>query len=451
MRILIVGAGTIGLHLAKSLVSEGQDVVVIDTRQERLDPLENTVDCQVAVGNALSPALLENLGIRRTDLLVAVTESDAVNMAVCRLADFYSVPRKMARLRSPELTDPDSFVPSEHFGIDHIISPERLTVDHIERLIRCPGAIEAMDFEGGRIAVRALVITEDSPIAGETVSHLREMVEGEYLIAAIRRGIRVIIPNGDEAIRLGDTVYVIGSPATAKALAERFNPNQRTARRLIIFGGGVAGIELARRLSGELSRVVLLEPDEARAELAAESVDDHRVQVLLGSALDEELMARAGMENADFYVALSDDDEENFMSALMFRRYSNGTPIVVTSKPDYIEILESVDLDVALNPRNLAVGTLLRHLRGQTVLSVAKLRREDAEIVELQVEQGAALTRGPLADLALPAGLLVAAVLRAGQFSIPGGTTEIRPGDRILAFSELGSVKHLVRLAKARR
>jgi len=437
MRILIAGAGTIGTNLAAALVGEDQEVVVIDVIGERLSRLENTVDCQLVIGNALSPAALENLGIRHTDLVLALTENDGVNIAVCQLADFYGVPQKMARVRNPELADPNGVIPSDHFGIDRVISPELLTVAQIEALIACPGSIEALDFEQGRIAIRAMTVTEESPLAGQTVAQVRAGIENrEFLLTSIRRGTRMMICSGDVELRIGDRVYVVSSPDQIFEMASYFDPHVQPAKRAMIFGGGVTGVQLARRLVAKLSRVTLIEPDRAAAEAAAEELDQYGVEVLHGSALDEELIVRCGIEHSDYFIATSDDDESNFIAALLFRRYGEGVPIVVTSQPHYVDILDSVDLDIALNPRDVAVNELLRHLRRGTVLSAARLRQDEAEMVELKVGRHAPIAGKPIRNLNLPKGLLIAAVLRDRELHFPLGGFVLAERDRVLVFND---------------
>ena len=439
MRILIAGSGTIGYHLAASLAAEGHDIVVIDQNSDRLAKLENNVDCQLIHGSALSPLLMESVGIRSTDLVIAVTQSDATNMMICRLADFYRVPEKMARIRDLELASNCSPIPTEHFGIDHIISPELLTVEHVERLVLSPGATEAMDFENGRIALRGLVVSEDSTIAGNTIADIRNEVPGDWLLAAIRRGSRVFIPRGTDKLRLGDTAYIIASSGCIKDILPAFDPEVRPIRTALIFGAEVAGIELSRRLSKRLRRVALLEPDHKKAQAAAIALDEHGVEVIHGSALDESLLLRSGMDRADVFVGISPDDENNFVGALLFRKLgSGGNPIVVTSQPHYLEVLESVDLDLCINPRLLAVSAILRYLRGGSVLSVARLREEDAEMVEFHLPGSSPLVGKALKDLKVPGGALITAVLRNDEVSIPSGGFVMAADDRVLVFAETG-------------
>ena len=434
MRLLIAGAGTIGYHLAASLASEELDVVVIDPDEQRLTNLINTVDCQTVAGNAMSPSQLEEIGIERFDLIVAVTNRDAINMIICRLAAHYGVPHKLARLRDPELSDPSCPVPLAHFGVDQVISPEGITVHHIESLIRCPGAREAMDFENGKIALRAFVVTEESSIAGLNLIELRQQLAGEYLVGGIRRGNRTVIPDGSTTLRVGDTVYIVANPNDLSRLATTFDPSAKPAYKVIISGADITGVLLARRLATSGIKVSLIERDERTAQKAAQELDPIGVEVLHGDPLNIELLLRCHPEAADFFVALTGEDELNLMSALLFRKYSTGRPIVMTQQPHHIDILESVDLDVIVNPRLLAVSSILRHIRSGMVLSVAKLGTEDAEVIELRASANCRMSKRPLREMKLPKGILVLGAMRKGELHLASGNFHVQAGDHVLLF-----------------
>lgn len=440
MRILIAGAGTIGYHLAASLAKEDLDVVVVDPNEDRLAGLINTVDCQTIAGSAMSPSQLEDLGIEHVDMLVAVTNDDAINMAICGLAKHYGVPQKLARLRDPELSSGDCPVHLGIFGIDQVISPEGITVNHIQSLISCPGAREAVDFENGRIALRALVVTEESPLAGLSLIEVRGTLSGDYLVSAIRRGAKTIIPDGQTTLRVGDTVYVVAMPDDLSRLATTFDPSAKPAYKVIISGAGIAARQLSRRLIGSGIRVTMIEIEERKALFAAQELDHLGVEVLHGDPLDVDLLLRCHPEATDFFVALTDEDERNLMAALLFRRYSTGRPVVLIQEPQHVDIMASVDLDVVINPRLLAVSEILRHIRSGMVLSVAKLSGEDAEVIELRAAKGSDITRKPLMDLRLPSGLLVVAVVRGEEVLLASGSLHIGPGDHVLLFARTDMV-----------
>lgn len=446
MRILIAGAGTIGSNLTAALAGEHLDVVLLDPDEHALAQIENSVDCQIVVGSALSPSQLEDVGIRHTDLVLAVTDQDAINMSICQLADFYGVPTKIARLRNPELASPDSTVPSSQFGVDYVISPEGLTVDYIVNLLNCPGAREAVNFEKGKIALRALSVTDECAVAGDTLIGMRQKLQGDYLVTAIRRGNRTIIPNGQEKIRIGDTVYVISAPEMLPELSACFDPHADIPKKVLIFGAGISGILLAKRLRQQHIHVTLIEPNPNLAQKAANELDALDVEVLEGSVLDTDLLSRCHVETMQAFIALSDNDERNLMGALLFRKFGHGLPIVLTNEPDYIDILESIDLDTVINPRLLAVGRMLRYIRSGNVVSVAKLGAEDAEVLEFSTTNKSKIINTPVKELRIPKDSLIAAVMRKSEMFIPGGDFEIKANDRVLMFTRSGNVHKLSQL-----
>ena len=446
MRILIAGAGTIGSNLTAALAGENLDVVLLDPDEHALEQIEHSVDCQIVVGSAMSPNTLEDVGIRHTDLLLAVTDQDAINIAICQLASFYGVPTKIARLRNPELANPDSTIPSSQFGIDYIISPEGLTVEYIVNLLNCPGAREAVDFEHGRIALRALLITDECQVAGETLITMRQQLQGDYLVAAIRRGNRTIIPNGQEKLRIGDTVYVIAAPDTLPSISEYFDPHASIPKKVLIFGAGITGVMLAKRLRQQHIQVTLLEPDPKLAQRAANDLDALDVEILEGSVLDTDLLTRCHVDTTQAFIALSGNDERNLMGALLYRKFGHGLPIVLTNEPDYIDILESIDLDTVINPRLLAVGHMLRHIRSGNLVSVAKLGAEDAEVLEFSTSSKSKIINTPVKELRLPKDSLIAAVMRKNEMFIPGGDFEIQQDDSVLMFTRSGNVNKLSNL-----
>ena len=414
---------------------------MLDQLEERLASIERSIDCPDSPirSNAISPLFLEEIGIRRTDLVIALTQDDATNLTVCQLADFYHVPRRLARVRNLEYIDPKSPLPPEQFGVDYFISPEGLAVEQIGRIVACPGAVDAIDFEEGRIALRAFQVSEESSIAGETIMAIDQSTDFHCLIAVVRRGARTFVPSGQEKLRIGDTVYVVCEPDVLDRVTELFNGEVRSARKAVIYGANITGIQLARQLARQLNQVLIIEPDALKADSAAHQLDDYHVEVLHGSALDLELLTRSHVDRADYFIAVSDNDEANLTGALLFLKYGNGTPIVLTNQAHYVDILESVDLDIIINPRLLATSTILRHIRGAGVLSVAKLHHEEIEAIELQAAAQCKASKKLLRDLKLPKGILVAAVLRDQELHVPRGDFQIQPGDRVLMLGERGS------------
>ena len=380
------------------------------------------------------------MGISHTDLLVAVTESDAVNLAVCHLAGSprMNVPRAIARVRNPEFDCEQPYVASDHFSIDQFISPEGLAVKLIAKLWKYPGTVDAMTFDRQRLSVHAVIVSEESVVAEMSVREAHEHLGGGFLFAAIRRGHRVFIPDGNERLRIGDSVYIADTGKRIADLTAALHPISSDNQRLLISGASFTARLVAADQAKRGRRVTMIVDDAAEALRAAEELEAHRVAVLHGSVLDDELLLRSGVEYIDTYLALSDNDEENLMSSLLVRRLSrHGRVVILSNRKHYQDILEAIDIDLVVNPRQLAINALLRHIRGHSVMSVAKLNNDDAEISEIKLNRPRKALGVPMYKLPLAAnGILVTAYLRDETMHIAGGATELQLGDHVIIFAD---------------
>ncbi len=432
MRILIVGAGTIGTRLAAVLVGEGHDVVLVDSDAGRQARLDGTIDCQLVTGLATSPRTLEEAGIRGCDVMIAVTGVDEVNMVACRLAEHYGVAQRLARLRMPEYTGAKPPVPLAFLGIHAVFSPEGLAVDLVERVIATPGAVEAVDFADGRLALRGFMVTAGHPLLNGTLAEISSLLPDGCRVLARKRGDQAVIPGGADRLAADDIIYLLGPRAQVAAMSALFAPDSRPARSVVIFGAGIMGVELARRLAPHMQRVVLFGPDPTRARRAAELLDPLGVEVVEGSVLDLDLLRHVGVERADHLVTLSDDDENNLMAALLYRKHGQGLPILMTQKNHYAEMFELLGFPVVIEPRALATGAILRFLRGGTITALARLHHDDVDVIEAHLTEASRLVGRPLNRLRPPGGLRVVAVIGTDQVAVPDGNTVLAAGDRVL-------------------
>jgi trk system potassium uptake protein TrkA len=436
MRILIAGAGSIGSQLARILVAEKQEVVVVDQDPARIEALSlAAIDCQAVLGEVASPRLLEDLGIRHTDLVLAVTNNDALNLTVCRLAGHYAVPERIARVRNLELTDEDCPVPAGVLGADRLISPEGLTVEAMIRLLRAPGAEEAEDFADGRLALRAVRVTANSPLATASPRALRQpggALPGNWLAVGLRRGRTVATPRADLPFQPGDLVHLMANAADMAGLLEACVPTAKPCRTLLVAGASTVGQALAERARRLIKRVVLVEPDARLAEAAAARLDACGVEVIKGSPLDEDLLLRLGADSMDQCAATLEDAEDNLALALLWQRFDRSTPLVLVDRSYHADLLELAGIELTFAPLRISLGAILREVRGAGLRSVTRLRRDRLEVLELVLEPGSALTRAPLGSLGLPQDLLIAAVVRGDTAVIPDGMWRCQAGDRAL-------------------
>ncbi|MBA2479715.1 MAG: Trk system potassium transporter TrkA [Planctomycetes bacterium] len=429
MRILVVGSGSIGVKVAGSLVEEGHDVVLLDHSSLRQAQLDGSIDCQLVTGNATSPSVLTDI-LRGCGLVVAVTGSDEVNLVVCRLAQLQGVPTRLARLRNPEFTGPRPAVDPKDLGVDAVFSPEGMAVDLVERVIAAPGAVEAASFADGRLSLLGFPV-----LSGAFVGPLSEvgarLPEGCQVVA-LKRGAQALIPSGADHLAVGDVAYVLGPSAQAGELTRALAPGRTAARTVVIFGARMMGIELAQRLRRTVRRVVMFSPDPTRAQAAAIILDPLGIEVIEGSVLDLDLLRGAGVEDADYLVTLSDDDENNLMAALLCRQRTRATPILMTQKNQYVEIFELLGFPLVIEPRALATSAILRFLRGGPILALARLHHDDIEVIELSLGADSPLVGRPLGQIRPPVGMRVAAVVDQRSAAVATGRTVLTAGQRVV-------------------
>lgn len=429
MRILIVGAGVVGSNLASQLSLEGHDIAVIDQKSEVVRRLSERLDVYAIQGDGGSPSVLEQAGVRESQMVIAVTESDTLNMTVCLLAHKGGVTTKIARVRNAEYASL-----RDAFHIDRMINPEELVVESILKLVEVPGTTEVADFADGRLLLRAFEVQGDSPMTGKYLHEIKPLMEeSPFLVVGISRGEDFLIPSGKDRFYAGDRILVLLPKGSLQKFLPLLNLDSRPPEKAVLYGAGRLGISVARRLEGVLDKVVLIEPDEGRA--AAASAALFQSLVLRGAATDLDLLWEADIQTADYFLALGGDDESNVMSSLLAKKHGAKRAIVLTQQPDYVPILDSIGLDIIINPRLVTVSAILRHLRRGKIISVVKFHEREGEAIELVAMPNSGSIGKPLKNLKIPKGAIVGAVFRDGEVAIPDGETVIEANQRLIVFA----------------
>jgi trk system potassium uptake protein TrkA len=434
VRIMILGAGDVGFHLAQQLAQENHDVVVVEQDRERVRLIEDTMDAMVIEGNGAALSTLERAGIAKTDLLLAVTSQDEINLMACLSAAQYEVPKRIARVSKPDYYDHTGILPPERLGVDLMINPERECAMETYQLLQSSAAVEFAQFEGGLVQLIGVRVEPGAPVAGKRLLEIgRNAGQVRALIVAVERQGQTIIPSGRTRIESGDLVFILGEPAhlpEALALAgyDRFN-----LRRVVIAGGSREGWFLAHLLEEHKIGCTILETDRRRALVLAE--DLQRSLILHGDATDLELLEMEAVGDADGFVAYTGNDETNLLSCLLAKNLGARRVISLIDRFNYIPLVSRVGVDAAVSPRMAAVNAILSHVRRGSVLAVATLKGTRAEGIEFDVRPGFALADLPLAEVKLPSDTLVGAIVRGDQVIIPRGDDSIRIGDRVIAFT----------------
>lgn len=440
MKAIIIGAGEVGFHTAKLLTVDNNDVVLIDESEEACQRVNEQLDLQTLCGPGASPVLLKDAGINEAELIIAVTNSDEINMLACQIAERYHVGTKIARVSNPDYFNDESGLTPKNFGIDLLVNPEHLCVEEFTRLLKTPEAREIVEFEDGRIQLAAFRIRKSNPFIGKSLAELDlDGVISDIRFAAIKRSDedRVIIPRGDNILKQGDDVFVIGSALAIEQLFRLFGIIFNShLERVIIVGASTIGIELARALEQNGTNVKLIESDERLAERASQSLK--RTTVLRGNYLQFQLLEEAGVEEVDGFVSVTGDDENDIMACMTAKEHGAQRALALIQQPRYLPLLARIPrLDGAVSRHLTVVSNLLRLIRRGNIVSVASLHEIDAEVIEIIAGVNAKIAHKEIGSLKnkFPDNAFIGAILRREKLIIPNGESVIQPADRVIVFS----------------
>ncbi len=445
MRIVIVGAGIIGANLAKELSEEKHEVYVIENREEVARRADEKLDVKVIAGDGADPAILRQAGVEGADLVIAVTTSDETNLIVCSLAAAFAAKKKIARVRRATLNEILEQIGHKHFYIDEIINPELEAARAIIRAIESPRSRDVANFAEGKILLRSFLIEKDSPLCGAKVEDLHNKdFPWPFLIVALTRGEETIIPKGDMIIQEQDRVYVLLPSQSLGEFLSVFNAESRKPQKVVVYGATNIGERVAVGLCERVSDVTLLEENREKAEEVAGRLDG--VRVINGSAAEEDILKESGIEAVDCFIAVSASDHSNLISAVLAKKMGAKTTLITTQQPDYMSIIEALNIDSVINPRFLAVDQILRIVRGTEVASVTTLVECNAEAMELIPEEGAPITKAPLRNLKVPKGAIIGAVLKGDAPVLADGGTQIHAGEKVIVFAQEESVSRIQKM-----
>lgn len=441
MKILIVGAGIVGSNLAEELSHEGHDISIVDQNQAKIEHLSQRLDILGVPGEAGRISILKTAGIEEADMLIAVTNIDEVNIILCMLAQKFGIKTRIARLRNEEYVN-SNFLNLENTFISRVINPEKIVVNSIVQTIETPGATYVASFANGAILLRGFDVPPDAPIIGRTLSELREIEDMDaFLIGGIARHDQFIIPKGNDQIQAGDHIFVLIAKDTLPFFLPLINKRIWSVQRVIIYGCNRIGINLAQSLESHVKEVVLLVENEAQAQTPTGQLN--KTVVLKGEGTDLDCLRDANIKETDFYIALTDDDEDNLISSLLAKKHGARRTVVLAHDPDYASLFDSIGMDVVINPRLITVGAILEYIRRGKVRSVAKLKESEAEVIEMVAVTNSRIVGKPLKNIKFPKGALIGAVIKGETPVIPRGDTIIKPGERVVIFALPESIKKM--------
>ena len=446
MKIIIVGAGEVGFHVAGRLSLENKDVVVIDSHPEAVRRVSDNLDVQVMHGSGGSPKVLETAGIREAEILLAVTDSDETNLGACLMTELISPStKKLARIRGADYEGHHDALRNHAPRIDTIINPEIEVVKAIDRFLSVPGAVDVGEFENGMVKFVGIKLDPDTPLAGVALSELpQKLGKQRTLIAAIVRDEELIIPMGSDRLQPADVVYIISETNRLDRTLELFGQDIKPVRRALIMGGGRIGLRMARLFEERSIPAKLIEKNPERCKVLAEALD--KVVVLCADGTDQQILQEEGVREMDAVITLTEDEQTNVLASLLAKRLGAKKIITRINSFRYFPLMPTIGIEQVVSPRLSAINSILRHIRRGKVLSAISIKGEQAEVIEAVALETSDIVDRPLKKMSLPKGVLVTVVIRDDRVIIPDGDTVIEPGDRVIIFGTRKTVPDIERI-----
>ena len=451
MNIIICGAGRVGFTIAKLLSDQGHSITVIDQSSEDIQKINDSLDVKAIVGKATYPSILEKANAPETDMIIAVTRNDEINMLICQIAySIFNIPKKIARIRSQDYLNPKftRVYNKENLPIDVIISPEIEIAKSIQRKLEAPGALDSVPFTDNKIRLLEILIKINCESINVKFNELsKKYPKLEANVIAINRDEKFFIPKKTDAVKEGDKIYVIINSLQMGETLQAFGHNERISKKILIIGGGNIGFNLAKNIEETLDtvRVKIVEKDKDRAEFLASQLND--TIVIHGDGLDEEVLVEANMEESETVLALTNDDEDNLMVSVLVEKFTKDQKdieekrtMALINKPNYSLLQSSLKIDDLIDPRMSTVSSILKHVHKGTIENAYTVSNGEFEIIEAEVIETSELINKELKNSNLPDELRIGAILRDKRVIIPRSNFVFKKDDRVVFIVKKDSI-----------
>ncbi len=451
MNIIICGAGRVGFTIAKQLSEQGHSITVIDTSSEDIQKIDDALDVKAIVGKATYPTILEKANAAETDMIIAVTRNDEINMVICQIAfSIFNIPKKIARIRSQDYLNPKftTVYNKENLPIDVIISPELEIAKSIQRKLEAPGALDSVPFANNKIRLLEILINDGCSLINIKLNDLTKKYPNlDANVIGIIRDDKFLIPKKEDEIRKNDKIYVIiNSSQTAETL-EAFGHTEKVSKKILIVGGGNIGFNLAKNIEETLdaARVKIVEKDKERAEFLASELNN--TIVINGNGLDEEVLAEANLEEAETVLALTNDDEDNLMVSVLVEKFAKDEKeiedkrtMALVNKPNYSLLQNSLKIDDLIDPRMNTVSSILKHVHKGTIETAYTIMNGEYEVIEAEIIETSELINKELKNSNLPEEVRIGAVLRGDKIIIPRSDFVFLKEDKVVFLANKDSI-----------
>jgi trk system potassium uptake protein TrkA len=444
MKIIIIGAGEVGFNIAQRLSEENHDVVLVEKDPVKIRSVQNAIDVQALEGSGTNPSILQEAGIKESDIIVAATDNDEANLIACfcaqHLTDFIT---KIARVKNPDYMKHREIFGQDFLNIDLLINPQSEMVASMLKLTEFPMASEVIDFADGRVKLIGITIKEDSPLVGRKLSSFQEY-EQSILVGIIIRGEKVIVPKGEDVIQSNDLVYLATRREDVRNIFQIMNLRREGLSRVMIVGGGETGLALAESLDTTTINTKIIEKDGQRCLELSERLE--KVVVLNGDGTDRDFLIEENVGDVDIMMVLTGDEENNVLISLLGKALGARKTVTKIAKLSYIPLVSAIGIDTVVSPRLSAIRSILQYIRKGKVVCVAPLKAEAVEAIEFEALETSDIVNTPLSKVKFPKGAIVGAIVRGEGIIIPRGNNMIKPHDHLIIFALKDAIPKIEKL-----
>lgn len=440
MDIIIVGCGKIGGAILSDLVQEGHDLVVIDNDPEVVEEISNIYDVMTVCGNGTDRSTLLEANVGKAEMLIAATPSDELNMLCCYIGRKMGAKNTIARIRNPEYNAENLGFLKQHLDLSMAINPEMLAAREMFNILKLPSAVKIETFSVRNFEIVELILREDSALTGVKLMELRNKFKAKFLICAVRRGDKVHIPDGNFVLLPGDKIGLTAEPTEIQKLLRAAGVDKKSAKNIMILGGGRIAFYLAKMLTGSGNGVKIIEIDEKKCEELSEQLP-HAV-IINGDGAQQELLMEEGLDSVDAFVTLTGMDEENILMSIFATTHKVPTVITKVNRLELAELAVKLGVDCIISPKESMSDVLVQYARalensrGSNVETLYSIMDDGAEVLEFNVRDDFKYTNIPIKDLTLRSGILIAGIIRDRKPIIPSGVDVIREGDKVIILTE---------------
>jgi trk system potassium uptake protein TrkA len=444
MRNVIVGAGSVGLSIARILNSEGAEVVIIEQNHEIAREVLEKIDVMVVEGDATSQKVLKEAKVSGAFNFIAVTNSDEINIVSCMLAHKIGAKKKISRINNIEFIDKHSVLDLQDIGIDYALNAEKTIINQMQNIVEVPGAVDLINYEEDDIFLYSFRIEQKMSIANKKIEEIKKVTETDsFFIALIIREDKFIPPKGDEKIRPGDIVNIFVMQATKKLFINFISKELKPVKHIVICGADIIGIELAKQLQDH-AQVILIESDISKAENAAALLS--RTLVLQGPPAEPDMLEQANVANADIFLAFTEDEKTNFMAALLAKGQGVKRVGITTSTPEYNKIIRSVGIPIIINPKEIVIDKILQFVKRERLFSLANIEETDTQVMGFQINENSIFAQRRLNEIRIPEDAVVGAIFRKKQPISPTPDFVLLPGDKVIVLTRPANSSYLEKL-----